>query len=180
MRRRALIFGILLTLTASVWSGALAAAASCLHEANAVASVEHDCCRAKIGEPDTHHSEATEDAHAATHGQSISQNQAPGSHAGMNCGGAEKSAREPKVTAFGERNLSCFACCANRPGGMPVMAVVSAPEQNKVKRDAGNAQSNPRAIFAPTAHDVSHLAPTQHAPPPTEQRRHLLISVYLI
>ncbi len=181
MRRLALIFGILLTLTAGVWSSALAAAGWCLHEASApVASDGHDCCRVRTGESNAHHSEAPEDSHEATHEESVSQNQVVESHAEMNCEGAEESARQAKATAFGERGLSCFECCANRPGQTPTTATVVAPEQNKVKRAADNVSVSARDLFAPTVLDVSHLAPSQHAPPPTAKRRHMLISVFLI
>jgi len=180
MRRLALIFGMLLTLTAGVWSSALAAG-WCLHEASApVASDEHDCCRARIGGSNSLDSESPDDSHGATHDKSVSQNQVVESHAEMHCAGAEESVRQTKALAVVERGLSCFECCANRPGQMPTTATIVAPEQNKVKRAAGNASVSARYLFAPTALDVSHLAPSQHAPPPTEQSRHMLISVFLI
>lgn len=183
MRRPALIFGILFTLTAGVWSSASAAAGSCLHKASApVVSDEHDCCRARVGESNSHHSEAPDDSREATHGKPVPQNQVAGSHAVMDCEGAEEPARQAKATAVGERGSTCFECCASRPGQTPTTPTIVAPEQNKVKRDAGSAQVNGRAMFAPTTTDASHLAPSQHAPPLTEQqrRRHILISVFLI
>ncbi|HLL71677.1 MAG TPA: hypothetical protein VK363_09610, partial [Pyrinomonadaceae bacterium] len=68
MRRTALIFGMLLTLTAGVWTSALAAAAVWCAPADAVvASDEHDCCIAKVGKSNAHHAESQEIQHEATH-----------------------------------------------------------------------------------------------------------------
>lgn len=182
MRRTTLIFGMLLTLTAGVWTSALAAAARwCAHDANAsavaVASDEHDCCIAKVGKSNAHHSESREIPHEATHEPSTTQTQAA-SHDEMNCDGASDSAHETAVS--GQRGLSCLECCAGGSGQTPATPVVVAPEQGKVKRDAANATTFARQLFAPAALCVSHLSPTQHAPPPKEQRRHILISVFLI
>ena len=170
----ALIFSMLLTLTAGVWSSALAAK-WCPHEASApvVAADEHDCCRARIGVSKSHHSEAPDNS-------SISQNQLAGSQAGMDCEGAAESAPQAKASAFGDRELSCVECCANRPGQTPTMPTIVAPEPNKVKRAASHASLSAQYLSAPTALDVSPLAPSQHAPPPTAERRHMLFSVFLI
>jgi hypothetical protein len=190
MRRLALISGILLTLTAGVWSSALAAVASessCLHEASApdAAAVspsdEHDCCRAKLGEADAPRAEPAQHSHdAATHEQTLSQPQADTAHAPMDCAGVEQTEHESKATAFGERERSCFECCAGRANQTPATATLSAPEQNKAKRAAAQASVKARDSFAPEAHGVSHLAPSQHAPPTPRERRHMLISVFLI
>lgn len=182
---------MLLTLTAGAWTNVLAAAAAwCAHDASAhdasapvaVASDEHDCCIAKVGAGSAHHSASPEVSHEATHEQTTTHTQAAASHAGMNCDGADESARgtyeAASVTA--SRGLSCFECCAGRSGQTPATAVVVAPEQNKVKRDAANATVHARDLFAHASLNVSHLAPSQHAPPANEQRRHILISVFLI
>ena len=179
MRRLALIFGMFLTLTAGVWSSALAAASDwCMHERRApVASDEHDCCRAKIGDPDTHHSGSQETSHE----NSTARTSPDESHAGMNCGGADVSSTpETGVVAMGERGGSCAECCAGGSGQTPATAAVVAPEQNKVRRDAGSDSASARGLFALAPSHVLHLAPSQHAPPATPQRRHVLIGVFLI
>jgi hypothetical protein len=195
MRRQVLIFGIILTLTSGVWSSALAAVADacCMNEASAdaiaatQASDEHDCCVAKIDEPDAPHSESTEQAHevAATHESASSrESQADAAHAWMDCAGAKESSGEAKsatrAAAFDERMRSCFACCAGRSNQMPTNAAFSAPEPNKVKRAAGSVSTGARQLFTPGASCVSHLAPSQHAPPAQRERRHILNSVFLI
>jgi len=193
MRRTALIFGMLLTLTAGVWTSALAAAAVWCAPADAVvASDEHDCCIAKVGKSNAHHAESQEIQHEATHEPatkqvaamhegSTTQTQTPAPHGETNCDGASDPARETHEAALSvEGGLSCFECCAGGSGQTPVTAIVVAPEQTKVKRDAANATAHMRQLFAPASLDISHLAPSQHAPPHKEQRRHILISVFLI
>lgn len=191
MRRMALIYGMLLTLTAGVWGNALAAviSACCMNEtsapvAAAPASDEHDCCRAKLGESNATHTEATEHAHdatAATTHEDAPEPQPGGSHAGMDCAGTEEAGSDTRATtAFGERVRSCFECCAGRTKQMPTTATFSAPEQNKVKRAAANASAVAHDSFAPASSGVSHLVPSQHAPPAPSERRHMLISVFLI
>jgi hypothetical protein len=99
----------------------------------------------------------------------------------MNCGGADASSTsELGAVAMGERGLSCAECCAGGSGQTPATAVVVAPEQNKVKRDAGSNSVGARNLFAPAASSVSHLAPSQHAPPAPTERRHVLMGVFLI
>ena len=180
---------MLLTLTAGAWTNALAAAAAwCAHDASALAvtSDEHDCCVAKVGAGNAHHSRSPEISHEATHEQQRTQTQAAASHAEMNCDNAGDSARgtheedEAAAAVMASRGLSCFECCAGGSGQTPATAVVVAPEQSKVKRDAANATTHARDLFAPASLNVSHLGPSQHAPPPGEQRRHILISVFLI
>jgi hypothetical protein len=197
MRRTTLIFGLFLTLTAGVWGSALAAAvaaACCADEMNAhavaptsPASGEHDCCRAKLGEPNaplsdsTNHSHAATRHKAATHYAPSPEPQAADSHAQTDCEGAKASAHEATVAAFVGRGRSCLECCAGRTGQMPTTATISAPEPNRVKRAAAHVSVAARDLFAPDAHGVSHLAPSQHAPPPaSRERRHILISVFLI
>lgn len=196
MRRPALICGLLLTLSAGVWSGALAAVADacCTNDAGvaaatATASDEHDCCRAKFGEPDAPHTESTEHAHAVaapTHEVELApEPQADNSHAGMDCEAAARSqsgatAVEAERAGFVERGGSCFECCAGRSKQMPTTATVSAPEPNKVKRAAAHASPAARHSFARVAQGVAHLSPTQHAPPARGERRHKLINVFLI
>lgn len=189
MRRTTLIFGLILTLTACVWGSALAAIASacCSDETSAHATAapapdEHDCCRAKLGEPDAPHGEAPDHAHAAaaTHeaDEPSPEPQAESPHAGMDCAGARVPEDEAKAAAFGER--SCLECCAGRSNRTPTTATVCAPEPNKVKRAAPNVSASMHDSFAPVAQGVSHLTPTQHAPPASCERRHILISVFLI
>jgi hypothetical protein len=193
MRRLALISGMLFTLTASVWGSALAAVvfACCMNEASASnvaapASDEHDCCRAKLGESDAPHAESTEHSPAAamtTHEDaSVPEPQTGGAHhAGMDCAGAEEPGNEAKASAaFGERGRSCLECCAGRTKQMPTTATFNTPEQNRAKRAAANAHVVSRDSFAPAASGVSHLAPSQHAPPAPVERRHVLNSVFLI
>jgi len=184
MRRLALIFGMFLTLSAGVWSSASAAAfASCMHDASAMpAPDEHDCCRAQIGEPDAPHAAPGETSHGeAAHENSSTDNQAQESHAGTDCAGAAAStARETGVVAMSERGLSCAECCVGGSGQTPATAAVVAPEQNKIKRDAGSASARERDAFPPASSPVSHLAPSQHAPPAHPERRHVLIGVFLI
>jgi hypothetical protein len=189
MRRLLLIYGMLLTLTAGVWSSALVAVASawCMHGANASnaaqASDEHDCCRAKTGEPDAPHSESTAHAHDAdaSHENALSQTETSDSHAGMNCAAAEKPENESKAaSAFGEGVRSCFECCAGRANQTPTNATLNAPEQNRVKRAPTHASVSARDLFAPVAQGVSQHAPSQHAPPTSGERRHKLINVFLI
>ena len=181
-----------LTLTAGVWSSALAAVASswCMHDMGvseadvAPASGEHDCCRAKLDDANAPHSESSEHAHeaATTHENSSSpEPQADGAHAQMDCAlTKEPEAGSRSAAAFGERGRSCFECCAGRANQTPATAAISAPEQNKVKRAAANASACANELFVPGAHGVSHLAPSQHAPPVPRERRHVLISVFLI
>ncbi|MCA1565681.1 MAG: hypothetical protein LC803_08580 [Acidobacteria bacterium] len=180
----ALIFGMLLTLTAGVWGSALAAASAwCMHDASAPAAPdEHDCCRAKIGESNTHHSGSQQTSHDASHENSTTHAQAAESHAGMNCGGAEASAT-PEIggASLGAGGLSRAPCCAGGSGKTPATAVVVAPEQNKVKRVEGGAcREGASRLFTPVTLDVSHLAPSRHAPPSSPERRHVLISIFLI
>jgi hypothetical protein len=194
MRRLALISGMLFTLTASVWGSALAAVvfACCMNEASASnvaapASDEHDCCRAKLGESNAPHSEATEHSHAAaataTHEDELApEPQADAApHAGMDCAGAGEPGNEAKaIAASGERGRSCLECCAGRSKQMPTTATFSTPEQSRVKRAAAHVPVAVRGSFAPATSGVSHLAPSQHAPPAPVERRHKLISVFLI
>lgn len=98
----------------------------------------------------------------------------------MDCAGAEDSESEARLAAFGVRGRSCFECCAGRTNQMPTTAVVSVPEQNKVKRAAAHVSVGAHDLFAPDASGVSHLAPSQHAPPAPHERRHMLIGVFLI
>ncbi|HLL71899.1 MAG TPA: hypothetical protein VK363_10725, partial [Pyrinomonadaceae bacterium] len=159
-----------------------AAAVWCAPADAVVASDEHDCCIAKVGKSNAHHAESQEIQHEATHEQASTQTQTAAPHAGMDCDGVGDSARDAHAAnaAIGERGLSCFECCAGGSGQTPATAVVVAPEQTKVKRDAANATAHMRQLFAPASLDISHLAPSQHAPPHKEQRRHILISVFLI
>jgi hypothetical protein len=182
MRRLTLIFGIFLTLTAGVWSSALAASAWCMHEASAPSAPdEHDCCRAKIGESNEHHSESQGTSHDASHEKSTTRNQAHESHAGMNCGDVvDSSTHETPAVALSQGGLSCGECCAGGSGRTPTTAVVIVPEQHKVKRDAASDSAGTRDLFAPASARVSHFAPSQHAPPAPPERRHALIGVFLI
>jgi hypothetical protein len=189
MRRLALIFGLLLTLTAGVWSGALAAvaAACCSNDASASvvatpASDEHDCCRAKLGESNAPHAESDEHAHAAlaaTHADAPAP-QTDGAHAGADCEAAAESEGGANGAAFVEGGRSCSECCAGRTKQMPTTATLAAPELNKAKRAATHAPVGARDSFAPTASGVAHLSPSQHAPPAPRERRHKLINVFLI
>jgi hypothetical protein len=181
-----------LTLTAGMWGGALAAFASsawCTHdmiasEADAApASDEHDCCRARFADANAPHSGSEERSHHAdaTRAGALSQTQPNNSHAEMDCARARGPESESKVAAaFGERGRSCLECCAGRANQTPITATFSAPEQSKMKRDGANARVNAHDLFAPDAHGVSHLTPSQHAPPVPAGRRHALISVFLI
>lgn len=188
MRRLALIFGLLLTLTAGVWGSALAAVVSacCTNDESASvvpASDEHDCCRAKIGESNATHADATEHAHdaAATHEDAPApEPQAKGSHAGMDCEGAVETVGEAKAAASGEGARSCLECCAGRSNQMPTTATFSVPEQNRMKRALANLPVVSRDSFAPATSGIAHLAPSQHAPPAPVERRHKLIKVFLI
>jgi hypothetical protein len=179
MRRFSLIFGMLLTLTAVVWGSALAAG-WCTHEADAPSvSGEHDCCRAKIGDLDAGHTPSQGTSHDASHENSTARKQAEASHAGMNCGRANAaSTPETQASAFVAHGLTCAECCVDNSGQTPATAALVAPEQNKIKRDAGRASA--RDLFTPAALYVSHLAPTQHAPPSPPGLRHILIGVFLI
>ncbi|HEY0100808.1 MAG TPA: hypothetical protein VGB76_17815 [Pyrinomonadaceae bacterium] len=189
MRRTALIFGLLLTLTAGVWSSALAAVvyACCADETSAASTVaalpapdEHDCCRARFAEPGAPPAEATGHAHeAATHEDELSPApQVESSHAGMDCANSKEPESDARVTAFGER--LCSECCVGRGNQVPTTATFSAPEQNRAKRDAASVYVNARELFAPGTQGVAHLSPSQHAPPASRERRHILISVFLI
>lgn len=172
-----------LTLTAGVWGSALAAASAwCMHEAGALAAPdEHDCCRTNIDNRNAHHAESQATPHDAAHENPATGKQSDEAHAGMNCGGADASAMpETAPVAFGQRGLSCAGCCAGGSGHTPATALVVAPEQNKVKRDAGSDSACPGDLFAPVPSYVSHLAHRQHAPPAPPERRHVLIGVFLI
>jgi hypothetical protein len=178
MRRFSLILGMLLTLAAIAW-GSAQAAGWCLHEAGAPsASGEHDCCRAKIGGSDAGHSPSR----GASHENPTARKQAGESHAGMNCGRGDAAASTPETQAYAfvAHGLSCAECCVDGSGQAPATAAVVAPEQNKIKRDAGRASARARGLFSPAALYVSHLAPTQHAPPSPPGHRHILIGVFLI
>jgi hypothetical protein len=198
MRRTALISGLLLTLTASVWGSALAAVsdACCMNDASAPndvaaaapASDEHDCCRAKLDGSNAPHSQSNEHAHASvatTHEDApASKPQAEATHTGMDCMGAAEPESGATVAAtavgFVERGRSCFECCAGRGKQMPTTATTSAPEPNKAKRAALNVADAARHSFAHGAQGVAHLSPSQHAPPAPGERRHKLINVFLI
>lgn len=182
---------MLLTLAAGVWTCAPNAdAASCAHDTDAhasavTASEEHDCCVARIGQPDAHHPASPEISHEATHQQSTHerstlQTQTAAPHAATHCDSARDTHGEAAAAAGVDCGRSCFECCAGRSGQTPTTAVVGAPEQGKAKRDAAHATTSARHLFAPASTDISHLAPSQHAPPPNEQRRHILNSVFLI
>lgn len=206
MRRFALIFGMLLTLTAGVWANALAAAADwCAHETSAAAvaaatSNEHDCCRARVGEPDAHHAATADDeathedassqtqaapqAQAAPQIQAASQGQSVMAHAAPDCCDARAAYPTLKTRAAaalgGRTAASCAECCAGRTNPTPPTAAFAAPEQSKLKRDAGSDTAQARELFAPPAPDASRFAPKQHAPPAPTERRHILISIFLI
>jgi hypothetical protein len=181
MRRFALILGMLLTLTAGVWGSALAASAWCMHAAVAPAAPdEHDCCRANLGQSNAHHAESRETSHDAAHEDPATEDQAHAAHAGMNCGVADASATpEGAPATLIHRGLSCADCCAGGSQQTPATAVFVAPEQHKVKRAASDSASA-GDLFAHAPVRVSHLAATQHAPPVPPERRHILISVFLI
>jgi hypothetical protein len=174
---------MLLTLAAGVWGGASAVASRlCIHESGAPSAPgEHDCCRADIARSNARHPESQEISHDAASEDSTAADQARDAHAGMNCGGADSaSTSENSMAASGLRGLSCGECCAGGSGKTPAMAVVVVPEQNKVKRGAGADSTGASDPFAPVAIDISRLAPSQHAPPAPTERRHMLISVFLI
>jgi hypothetical protein len=183
MRRFALILGMLLTLTAGVWGSALAvASACCTHESAAPSAPdEHDCCRANAGQSNAHHSESQATSHDAAHENSATEDQGQEAHAGMNCCGADVSSpTENAPAAAGQHGLSCAECCAGGSGRTPATAIVVAPEQHKVKRDAGSDSACAGDLFASAPDHVSHFAPTRHAPPAPAERRHVLIGVFLI
>jgi hypothetical protein len=191
MRRLALIFGMLLTLTTGVWSGAHAAASAwCVHEASAPSAPdEHDCCRAKTGESNAGHGASQRASHDASHESSNTRRensnareQARAPRAGMNCASAGEAsgARENGAAALVRQGLSCAECCAGGSGQTPAAAASVAPEQNKVRRAAGSNSTAARHLFASAPSHVSHLAPTQHAPPAPLERRHILNGVFLI
>jgi hypothetical protein len=98
----------------------------------------------------------------------------------MDCAGAKESAGEAKAAAFDERGRSCLSCCVGRGTQMPTTAAFNAPEPNKVKRAAGSVSTSARNLFAPDASGVTHVTPSQHAPPAPRERRHMLNSVFLI
>ncbi|HZH31055.1 MAG TPA: hypothetical protein VEY11_09865 [Pyrinomonadaceae bacterium] len=203
MRRLALIYGILLTLTAGVWGSALAAASEwCMHAGSSApaASDEHDCCRAKIGAPDAAHPAAHDDAsgrasrdasthdastpdvstHNASHVESNTLNQAA-AHAGVNCVDADAAADAmPAIRAATASGLSCAECCAGNSGQTPATPLSVAPEQSKFKRAAESVRAGTYGFYAFSPSRISHLAPTQHAPPASTERRYILISVFLI
>jgi len=168
-------------LTSGVWSSALAAASAwCSHEAGA-ASDEHDCCRADIGDSNAHHAEAADAPHDAAPEHPTTRNQPAEAHAGMNCSGAHASPPpESAPVALVQAGRTCAECCAGGSGQTPATVYVIAPEQNKVKRDAGGDSAGASALFASSLVHVSHLAPTQHAPPVPPERRHILIGVFRI
>lgn len=174
---------MLLTLAAGVWGSALAAASDlCMHEAGAPpASDEHDCCRANIGESNAHHSEPQGTSHDAAHENSNNEGQAHAAHAGTDCGGASAaSTPEHATAALVRRGLSCAECCAGGSPRAPATAVFVAPEQHKVRRAAASGSACAGDLFAPARVHLSHLAATQHAPPASPERRHILINVFLI
>jgi hypothetical protein len=182
MRRLILIFGMFLTLTAGVWSSVPVAAASCPHEASAPdASAGHDCCRANAGEPDTSHFASQGSSHEeAAHVKSNTLSQAHGAPARTHCADAS-AAPEIDAVALGQGGLllsSCADCCAGDAGQTPATAFVAAPEPNKVKRVAGSDAAC--ALFARAPSYISHLAPSQHAPPAPPARRHILLGLFLI
>ncbi|HEX8127810.1 MAG TPA: hypothetical protein VF527_01830 [Pyrinomonadaceae bacterium] len=184
MRRLALIYGMLLTLTAGVWSSALAVtSASCLHEEGApAASDEHDCCRADISgsnaEQPASCNALQQTSADASHDTSTASDQADDAHDGMSCA-ASSPATETRPAAVSGL-LSCAECCAGGSGQTPATVAFVTPEQNKVKRAAGSDAAGASDLFPPSPAHVSHLAPTQHAPPSPPERRHILISIFLI
>jgi hypothetical protein len=208
MRRLALIYGLLLTLTAGVWGSALAAASEwCMHAGSApAASGEHDCCRAKIGAPEAAHPAAHDDAsgrashdisthdvsthdssthdastHDASRVESNTLSRDAAAHAGMNCAEADAAAdATPAVRAATAAGLSCTECCAGNSGQTPATPLSVVPEQSKFKRAAESVRAGACGFYAPSPTRFSHLAPTQHAPPAPGERRHILISVFLI
>ena len=187
MRRTALIFGTLLTLMAGVWSGAsIAASACCMHEAGApVVSNEHDRCRAEIGVANERRTDSQTTSqttsHDASHEESTMRAQSQATRAGVDCVSAGASSEgETGAAAFGRGGLSCAECCAGRSGHTPTTAVVAVSEQNRAKRDAGSVATGVRSLLAAVQARVSHFAPTQHAPPSSSERRHVLLSLFLI
>jgi len=183
MRRTALIFGTLLTLMAGVWSGAsIAASACCMHEASApVVSNEHDCCRAEIGDANERRTDSQPTSHDASHEKSNMRAQSQATHAGVNCVSAvAPSEGETGAAAFGRGGLSCAECCAGRSGHTPATAMVAISEQNRAKREARGVATGACSTFSFARARISYFAPTQHAPPSSSERRHVLLSLFLI
>jgi hypothetical protein len=154
MTRPIKIFAVLLALLSGASTG-VASLAACPHGARVAvftAHALHDCCRARP-------------AHAGSHGQAAQSQVAM----------TDDAAR---VESFNDAGTPCADCCAGNVARRTSTPVV-APAQ-KSKR-AAEVLSRNVAPFA--ASDASHrlaLTPTQHAPPPTSARLHILISVMLI
>ncbi|HZG54496.1 MAG TPA: hypothetical protein VEZ40_20510, partial [Pyrinomonadaceae bacterium] len=100
-------------------------------------------------------------------------------HSGMDCAD-DAAAATPEIRVAARGGRSCAECCAGGSGQTPATAVVVAPEQTRVKRDAVSESARARHLFAPAPPHLSHLAPSQHAPPAPLERRHLLLGVFLI
>jgi hypothetical protein len=155
-----------------------------MHEMDApAASVDHDCCRDKSGDPHAEgHSAGQGTANHAAHGKPTAPGRDGEVDAGLHCERAlASSTSETHVVSLGRRGLSCgAACCAGGSNQTPATAVAFAPEQNKVRRAVASDSDGASDLFAPAPAHFTHLRPTPHAPPSPPERRHILIGVFLI
>lgn len=167
MRRLVSCIGLtLLALLVSGW-GSMLAAALCPHlgasQPQAVAAEDPPACHAKIEQTNEHHSGSP--ASEALHGTKIKLPPAPRLHG-------------DNSPAFTQPAGSCTHCVSQNE--LPAMPAASAQELTLQKRDAGRVVTQTTTIVSLNALFTAQFAPTQHAPPGLTNRKHILLSVFLI
>jgi hypothetical protein len=170
MRRFVSYMGIILLALLLSGAGSTLAAALCPHAGTNQAlpmAEDHSCCLAKLETKDTH------EHHRGSH-QQAAQDKAE--HCSQTKPAAQFQGGEQ--AAIGQAAESCAHCV--RQGELP-SAPASVRELTLQKRDAGKAVELKTTLAAPSvAISVSHFVPSQHAPPGTANRKHLLLGVFLI
>lgn len=166
MRRQLLFIGILLcALTLSGW-GSVAAVALCPHAVRATAAAaeamkmddDHACCPSKNAVADEH---------------------CPGSSAKA----TDEMEAMPGMTSNEPRGLaqlaeSCRHCVSHN--SMPTAPFSMRESQRNGAEDSRPASQEAKALAPPVVRFLSAIIPVQGAPPGQPNRKHLLLSVFLI
>ena len=172
MRYPSFYIGILLLALLTGGWGSVLAAAFCVHDATAqpLAVAEgHECCRARLEQPVEHCAteKSAHDAHEAMATEEMAETPQPA---------AEQAASV--AFAFGQNEGACLHCASHN--GLP-QAIASAREPEQKKRDASAVTTSVTKTLAPLIATFTRPLPKgRGAPPGNTDRRHLLLSVFVI
>lgn len=169
MRRQLLFIGILLcALTLSGW-GHVAAIALCPHAAKASVDADvtpaevmqmdgdHACCPAKNGVADEHCSGSAGEATSET--EAVPQT-------------------NDEAQSLAQLAESCLHCVSRNP--LPTAPVSMREAERNSSETSRSAAQEVKPLAPPAARFLSAIIPVQGAPPGPPNRKHLLLSVFLI